>query len=46
MIVSVMKTTFQKSKSRIVSYGDYTKFFNDDFKQKNSGKLIFKKYKY
>ena len=34
MVVSVKKTTFQKLKSRIVQYGDYTQFFNDDFRKK------------
>ena len=31
MIVSVMKTTFQKSKPRIVQYRDYAQFSNDNF---------------
>ena len=30
-IVSVMKTTFQKLKPRIIQYRDSTQFFNDDF---------------
>ena len=34
MIVSVMKTTFQKLKSRIVQYTDHTQFSNDDFRKK------------
>ena len=34
MVVSVMKTTFQKFKSRIAQYGDYTQFSNDDFRKK------------
>ena len=42
MIVSVMKTTFQKLKPRIVQYRDYTQFSNDNFRKK----LIFRKYKY
>ena len=34
MIVSVMKTTFQKLKIRVVQYRDYTQFFNDNFREK------------
>ena len=34
MIVSVMKTTFQKLKPRIVQYGDYTQFSNNNFRKK------------
>ena len=34
MIVSVLKTTFQKLKPKIVHYSDYTKFSNDDFRKK------------
>ena len=34
MIVSVLKTTFQKLKPKIVHYRDYTKFSNDDFRKK------------
>ena len=34
MIVSVMKTTFQKLKPRIVRYRDYTQFSNDNFRKK------------
>ena len=34
MIVSVMKTTFQKLKPRIVQYTDHTQFSNDDFRKK------------
>ena len=34
MVVSAMKITFQKLKSRIVQYGDYTQFSNDDFRKK------------
>ena len=34
MIVSVLKTTFQKLKPKIVHYRDYTKFSNYDFKKK------------
>ena len=33
MIVSVLKTTFQKLKPKIVHYGDYTKFSNEDFRK-------------
>ena len=46
MIVSVMKTTFQNMKCRIVQYTDYTQFSNDKFRKKTSGKFIFRKYKY
>ena len=46
MIVSVMKTTFQNMKRRIVQYTDYTQFSNDKFRKKTSGKFIFRKYKY
>ena len=34
MKVSVMKTTFQKFKPRIVQYRDYTQFSNDNLKKK------------
>ena len=34
IIVSVMKTTFQKLKPRIVQYRDYTQFSNDNFRKK------------
>ena len=34
MIVSVMRTTFQKLKPRIVKYRDYTQFSNGDFRKK------------
>ena len=34
MIVSVMKTTFQKLKPRISHYGDYTQFSNNNFRKK------------
>ena len=34
MTVSVMKTTFQKLKPKIVQYRDYTKFSNDEFRKK------------
>ena len=34
MIVSVMKTTFQKLKIRVVQYRDHTQFFNDNFREK------------
>ena len=34
MIVSVLKTTLQKLKPKIVHYRDYTKFSNDDFGKK------------
>ena len=34
MIVSVMKTTFQKLKPRIVQYTAYTQFSNDNFRKK------------
>ena len=34
MIVSVMKTTFQKLKPRIVQYRDYAQFSNDNFRKK------------
>ena len=34
IIVSVLKTTFQKLKPKIVHYRDYTKFSNDDFRRK------------
>ena len=33
MIVSVMKTTFQKLKPRIVHYRDYAQFSNDNFRK-------------
>ena len=33
MIVSVMQTTFQKLKPRIVQYRDYTQFPNDNFRK-------------
>ena len=33
MIVSVMKTTFQKLKPRIVQYRDYAQFSNDNFRK-------------
>ena len=33
MVVSVIKTTFQKLKLRIVQYRDYTQFSNDNFKK-------------
>ena len=33
MVVSVIKTTFQKLKPRIVQYRDYTQFSNDNFKK-------------
>ena len=46
MIVSVMKTTFQKLKPRIVQYRDYTQFSNDNFRKKLLEKVIFRKYKY
>ena len=39
MIVSVMKTTFQKLKPRIVQYRDYTHFSNDNFRKKLLEKL-------
>ena len=39
MIVSVMKTTFQKLKPRIVQYRDYTQFSNDNFRKKLMEKL-------
>ena len=39
MIVSVMKTTFQKLKPRIVQYRDYTQFSNDNFRKKLLEKL-------
>ena len=34
MIVSVMKTTFQNLKPRIVQYRDHTQFSNDNFRKK------------
>ena len=34
MIVSVMKTTFQNLKPRIVQYRDHTRFSNDNFRKK------------
>ena len=34
MTVSVMKTTFQKLKPRIVQYRDYAQFYNDNFRKK------------
>ena len=34
MVVSVIKTTFQKLKPRIVQYRDYTQFSNDNFRKK------------
>ena len=34
MTVSVLKTTFQKLKPKIVQYRDYTKFSNDEFRKK------------
>ena len=34
MIVSVMKTTFQKFKARTVQYRDYTQFSNYGFRKK------------
>ena len=34
MIVSVMKSTFQKLEPRIVKYRDYTQFSNDSFRKK------------
>ena len=34
MIASVMKTTFQNRKHRIVQYRDYTQFSNDKFRKK------------
>ena len=34
MVVSVMKTTFQKLKPRFVQHRDYTQFSNDDFRKK------------
>ena len=37
MVVSVMKTSFQKLKSRIGQYRDYTQFSNDDFRKKLLG---------
>ena len=33
MIVSVMKTTIEKLKLRIVQYRDYTQFSNDNFRK-------------
>ena len=39
MIVSVMKTPFQKLKPRIVQYRDYTQFSNDNFRKKLLEKL-------
>ena len=39
MIVSVMRTTFQKLKPRIVKYRDYTQFSNGDFRKKLRGNL-------
>ena len=39
MIISVMKTTFQKLKPRIVQYRDYTQFSNDNFRKKLLEKL-------
>ena len=33
IIVSVMKTTFQKLKPRTVQYRDHTQFSNDDFRK-------------
>ena len=33
MVVSVIETTFQKLKPRIVQYRDYTQFSNDNFKK-------------
>ena len=33
MTVSVMKTTFQKLKPKIVNYRDYSGFSNDDFRK-------------
>ena len=34
MIVSVMKTTFQNLKPRIVQYRDHNQFSNDNFRKK------------
>ena len=39
MVVSVIKTTFQKLKPRIVQYRDYTQFSNDNFKKEISETL-------
>ena len=39
MIVSVMKTTFQKLKPRIVQYREYTQFSNNNFRKKLLEKL-------
>ena len=34
MVVSIIKTAFQKLKPRIVQYRDYIHFSNDDFRKK------------
>ena len=39
MIVSVMKTTFQRLKPRIVQYRDYTQFSNGNLRKKLMKKL-------
>ena len=43
MVVSIIKTGFQKLKPRIVQYRDYIHFSNDDFRKKILENLSFEK---